>query len=442
MESALKFNNQYESIEFYSLVIQTKGKSPITLKAKLDNNEYADYLTIPACNKVTTLDLPFGVTCKLVSSLPFSYDVPFIPKYHNKHKIEDFLYEITYGNLDYEYAKQNMISPIGGCSAVRNCNFFGRNFDWLYNNDVQFIVHTPTSINYHGTLGVSGIIPGITKSTVDQQDITVDGTDMFKLLPFYLLDGINDKGLFCTHNLVPLDNEDDPTIEIAAKIEERDRIPVGMLVRYILDRFCTTTEAINYITNYVTIYFPDEMILCGYQSHFMIGDTTRTYIIEFENGKLITKAFNYITNFNITDVKFNKDNTIIYPNPSESGINKYGFGLERWDIIANNYKTVNSKSGMESLLDLIKFSNCYNEDSFWYSELVYNSDDDEGTPVTIDTPPENCTLSKQAMIESYEDRDRDNPSSWITCHSSIYDINKRILYVKNQESLIEYKFTM
>lgn len=442
MERAIKNKSgQYESIEFSSLVIQTKGKSTITLKAKLGDNEFSDYTMLPSSNKVTKLDLPIGVIFKLVSKHPFSYDVPFIPKYHNKQKIEDFLYEITYGNLDYEYAKQNMICPFGGCSSVRNGCFFGRNFDWLYNNDVQFIVHTPPSLDYYGTIGIAGIVPGITKSTADQVDITFDDKDMFKLLPFYLLDGINERGVFCTHNIVPLDNEESPTLEIPAKKEEKERIQIGMLVRYVLDKFASATEAINYITNYVTLYFPGGIIGAGYQSHFMIGDSSRTYIVEFINGEICIKQFNYITNFTISGVTFNKDNTIIYPLPSESGINKYGFGLERWDIIANNYKTSNTKEGMENLLELIKYSHGY-EEPFRYSELVQHSDDDEGNPITVDTPPELCTGSKEATIEMYENRDRDHPNSWITCHSSLYDLKCKKLYVKNQEEDYEFEFNI
>lgn len=444
MEYAIKRNGIYESIPFNSTAIQTQGKGVITLQAKIDNNEFVNYQSIPKSNTVTKLDIPNTVDCRLISKSPFNYTIPGVyPKYSDKQKVEDFLYEIQYGNIDYNYAKQYFIdTQLGGCSAIRNGNWFGRNFDWLYNNDIQFVVHTPTSLNRFGVLGVSGIIPGITKDTVDQDNIIIDGIDMFKLLPFYLLDGINEKGLFCTHNVVPLDNEENPTIEIQAQKEEKERICVPMLVRYILDNFSLAEQAIEYIKNYVTIYFSNTMISdWKYQSHFLIGDANSTYIIEFINNEMLVYKQNYITNFSITDVQFNSNNHIQYP-PTQYGMNKYGSGLERWDIIANTYQNTNSLNGMRQCLDLIKFSNCYESSTFWFSEAVKREEDDHSTIITVDSIPENCKNAKRAMMSAYHNKNRDNPRIWITCHSSVYDINGRKLYLKNQENELEYIFDL
>lgn len=442
MEYAIKNNGIYESIPFYSLAVQTKGRTNITLKANINNESYAKCKTIRDTNTVTKLDYPLGTTLKLTSRLPFSYTIPgLIPRYSNKHKIEDYLYEITYGNIDYDYAYTHLKDTmIGGCSSIRNGRRFGRNFDWQYDNQVQFIVHTPSSLDRYAVLGVSGIVPGITKSTVDQDNIIVEGVDMFKLLPFYLLDGINEKGVFCTQNLTPLDDEISPTTEVIAQIEERDRVSAVMLTRFILDKFSSADQAIQYLKNYTTIYFNGEVFDSGYRSHFMLGDIYSTYIIEFIDGEMKIIDHKYITNFNIAGVEFNKDKTIKYP-AMESGIYPYGFGLERWDIIAKNYNTSNTLSGMRALLDKLKFSNCYNEDDFWYSELVTQTDD-EGHSITVDTDPNVCTTAKAAFIEAYEDRDRDNPETWITCHSSIYDIYSKKLYITNQESTTEYVFKL
>lgn len=437
MDSAIKVNGMYESIPFNTSSIQTEGKNTITLQAKLDS--FVKYQYLPKCNTVTKLDFPDEVTLKLVSKYPFNYTLPGIqPRYSNKRKIEDFLYEIQYGNIDYEYAKQYYLdTQLGGCSAIRKNNEFGRNFDWIYNNDVQFVVHTPTTLSRNAVLGVSSIIPGITKNTVDQDNIIVGGVDMFKLLPFYLVDGINEKGLFVTHNVVPLDNEDEPTRAILAKKEERDRIPAPMLVRYILDNFDTADQAIRYIKDYVTIYFTDLMIdTWHYQTHLLIGDNIHTYVVEFIAGELIVHKQNYITNFQITGVNFDKDNHVISPY-IENGINKYGFGLERWNLLADS-KNIKD---MHLILDAVKYSLMYNEDNFRYSEIVRYLDDNEDY-ITVDTTPELCSITKEEQIELYNERDRDNPQIWITCHSSIYNIKNKQLYIKNQEGVTEYTFSL
>ena len=446
MEYAIKKDLNYESIVFNSDAIQTQGVSNITLQTKIDNNEFVNYQMISKKNTVTKLDFPEDIDLKLISRNPFGYTIPGVsPKYQNKKKIEDFLYEIQYGNIDYDYAKEYFIDTnIGGCSSIRNGNWFGRNFDWLYNNDVQFIVHTPTSFNRYSVLGVSGIIPGITKNTVDNDNIIVEGVDMFKLLPFYLLDGINEKGLFCTHNVVPLDNEDEPTIRIPALKEELEVIAIPMLVRYILDNFCSAKQAIDYIKNYVTLYFTNKMIEdYKYQSHFLIGDSKNTYVVEFINNEIVIHDWKYITNFQITDVQFDENNFIQYP-PTQFGINKYGKGLERWNIIALNYKDSSTLKGMRNLLDLVKYSNGYiwNENEFWYSEITGMLEDSEQSKITVDTPPTECTNAFSEVMVNWDYKDRDDPNVCITCHSSIYDICKKELYIKNQENETEYKFNL
>lgn len=442
MDYAIKKDNMYESITFYCEVIQTEGKAAISLCGRvLGADSFVVLKTISGANSITDTSVYSDyIELKLTSKKPFDYTLAGInARYRDKRKIEDFLYEISYGKTDYDYAYAHFDPVIsGGCSSVRNGSFFGRNFDWLYNNQVQFVVHTPKSLHTHEVLGVSGIIPGVEKSNVDDTNIMIDGVDMFKLVPFYLLDGINECGVFCTHNVVPLDDEDEPTMEIVAP-DELYRVPIPMLPRFILDRFGTADEALEFIREHVTLYFTDTMISAGYQSHFMLGDALNTYIIEFFNNEMKTIKSNYITNFNIIGVNFDENNFILYP-PSHSGINKYGSGLERWNIISSKYVASNTKEGMDNLMDSINYSLCYSE-PFWYSEIV-KMDDDEGNKITVDTPSELCTDAKETVIEKYNNRSRNNPEVWITCHSSIYDLTNKLLYIRNQENEKQFIFKL
>lgn len=444
MEYAIKQDQNYESIEFSGKdSIQTKSKSSmINLQARIGDNDFVDYQKIQQKDTVTLLSFPDEVKLRLSSKSPFNYTIPGVePRYYNKTKITDYLYEIDYGNIDYDYAKEYFDGNlIGGCSAVRNGNFFGRNFDWYYNQDVTFVVHTPSSIDRFGVLGVSGIVPGVDKDNADDEDITVEGVDMHKLIPFYLLDGVNEHGLFCTHNVVPLDDETSPTTKVTAKKEEIDNIYIPMVVRFVLDKFRSANEAINYLRDYTTLNFSEEMIDKGFQSHIMIGDNSNTFIIEFEDGEMIVTKKNYITNFNINGVEFGEDGKVIYPMPTVSGINKYGMGLERWDIITEGYKDSNTLTGMMELMDKVKYSNCYGDD-FWYSEIVKMTDDNGGK-ITVDTDSNDCDNAKQNVKYLWSTKDRDNPKVWWTQHSSVYDIRKKELYIKSQEGEIIFLFNI
>lgn len=442
MDYAVKNNGQYESIVFNSWIIQTHGRNQITLQAKIDDNQFADYKVIPAANTVTKLDIPIPADLRLVSKYNFDYTIPFVPiKYFEKHIIEDYLYDITYGKIDYDYAYENFNpSNSGGCSSIRNGCLVGRNFDWLYDQEVQFVVHTPTSFNSYAVLGVASIIPGVNKNNAGNSEIIIDGLDMHKMIPFYLVDGINERGVFCNMNIVPLDNKTDPTQYFIANKEELHVVCAQMLPRFILDRFATAKQAVDYIVDYVTVYFTDSMLSSGYQCHLMIGDCSSNYIVEFINGEVKVICSNYMTNFNIDGVQFDKYHKIIYP-PTQYGMDQYGAGLERWDIIADNYGNSNNYDGMRSLLEKLCFSNAYNDEAFWYSELVKGTDDDGGV-ITADTPPEKCQTLKALALQQFDEKDRDDPKVWITCHASIYDINRKVLYIRNQENKTDYTFNI
>lgn len=74
---------------------------------------------------------------------------------------------------------------------------------------------------------------------------------MYKLVPFQLVDGINDAGLVINMNVVPrqdLDNEHYPDVEldrntnkyiypIGGQQDEKVRISIMMLPRFVLDTF-------------------------------------------------------------------------------------------------------------------------------------------------------------------------------------------------------------
>lgn len=442
MEYATKRNGRYESVEFNSEAVQTEGKGQITLYGRLNEEEFVRLKYISKENQITDLRMPSAVNFKLVSRWPFGYKIPDVdPDYMDKRKIENYLYEITYGNIDYDYAYSHFVpATAGACTAIRNGKWFGRNFDWTYNEQVQFVVHTPLSLEHYGVLGVSSAVPGVVQSNVDNESITIEGVDMFKLVPFYLVDGVNDKGLFCTHNIVPLDDEETPTTEIPAKKEERSRVCAMMLVRFILDKFANVESALSYLRDYTTVFFPEDMIEQGYQSHFMIGDSYSTRIIEFVNGEIkIVDSYKYMTNFNLTGVTFNPDKTIIYP-PTTSGIDKYGMGLERWNLVTEMYNKCKTREGMTETLDAARYSNAYGE-PFWHSEIVKNYTDDGGTnPITVDTPPEECSDAVEEVRGAWSERKRSEGKVWHTCHSCVYDLSKRIMYIKNQEGENEYTF--
>lgn len=369
-------------------------------------------------------------------------------------KISDYFYEIEYDKLDYEFAKEynrKFYKPVAaGCSSVRNGNWYGRNLDWFYNNQVDFLVRTTNDGSRYASIGIAGGVPELTKDVVESGN----WVSQYKYLPFSMQDGINENGVFCNINVVPADKG--YTKGTTPLIEKREEICALSLVRYVLDNFESAYSAVEYIKNYVSVYQNKKLWEFGYESHFMIGDGENTFILEFVNNQIISinvtsgggdaklDGKTYMTNFYLSGVTLNNDGTVYTPYTQDAthnaittnGITKNGSGLERYNIIAQNYSSSNSKIGMTSLMNLLKYSNSYNENQtpFWYTEFV----GERGLTVASTTQEYGPVV--EIAIDMYEHRSRETASTWHTTHSCVYDIQNKKVYVHSQETNDEYEF--
>lgn len=371
--------------------------------------------------------------------------------YSEKKKIKDFLYELNYDELDYEYAKQKLDASqdvnVGACSSVQKGNFYGRKYDWLYDNTAEFIVRTPAKDGRYATIGVGGFSADLTEEVVSSDT----PSESYKIVPFKIVDGINEKGLVCNINVVPVQKGE--TTGTTPLLEERERICNLMLPRYILDNFATAKEATEYIKNYVSVY---NHKLLGEQFHYdlhvMVGDKDNTYVIEFVNNEVRVLEKAYMTNFHLSDVNFNSDGSVYTPetkneNPaydamSVNNITSHGSGLERYNLINEAYETLESKEDMAALLDKLTYTNAYKDEVTprWYTEGVGEQKD--GTDETVNSSIELCEQTFVKMKEFFAERSRENPMTWQTVHSSLYDIEARKVYIIAQEDGEEMEFQL
>lgn len=373
----------------------------------------------------------------------------------------EFHYLSKYNKLDYEYAneyfsKHSVPVSIGGCTSVRNGSEYGRNIDWLYSDMVEFVIRTDT------TLGVAGGNSVFTKQFVEETPKDVQ----YKILPFYLQDGINKDGVFANINVVTreADAKGINTHSVPA-VEKREEVCAIMLVRYILDKFSSATEAVEYIRDYVDIFLPKSLNDIEYECHFMIGDRTKTYVLEIVNNAVVFKEHNILSNFFIDGVTFNedgtlysiKDITVVTPEsheepesseeptepeityehlPSvENGLMPYSSGVERYNIAVKHEGTM--RELMNKLIYTHTYSDAEGED-FWYSEYT-------GEGLTIDNPvsdyEENGRIGR--IKETYRNRTRENPITWQSVHSSVYNLDKLTLnLVVQEDTSIEFNYKL
>ena len=343
------------------------------------------------------------------------------------------------------------------CSSFRKNNFFGKNYDYIYNEDAEFIVKTSNKFAKYASIGIAHI-PGLTNNLVknilrddlgnEDLENEIEPTsieffnhpnlyysDIYRVLPFSLVDGLNEEGVVVSCHFLPSNEH-----TIGTNINSHTKIPSNFLVRYILDNYATAREAMIAIRNDLNIYSPQRG-----ETHLLIADKTETYYITFiKNNVKIIKLDErpYITNFNIEGLQLiNIDNANSIVNVNS--IDEYSTGVERYNIINKEYESVNSLDTSINLLKKLNYANTYSQDTnpFWYSEYVskkYNLSLSE-----IETNKIKFLPIIEKEINKFKNRSRDqaneNYGTWHTKHSVVYNIDSLEMHLSNQEKFDEYK---
>lgn len=339
--------------------------------------------------------------------------------YTEPKQIAPYLYEMTF--TDYTVDKENVTHnsmEAFGCSSVRNGNYYGRNFDYIFNDSPEFVVHVTATDDRHASLGVATHY-GLRESNL----LKGEYDKQLELIPNLTLDGINDAGVIASINVVP-GKED--VGELTGTNPAGDPLHAAYVVRYILDNADSADEAVN-LLKARNIY---GSAVSDLYIHVMIADPTKTYVVEFIDNKLVAEE----------KTGDNQIMTNFYVNLPE--LTEHSSGVERYQILKDNYAEGDSMVGMRNLMARVKYSNAYSysNEPVWYSESVPQS--------IINNPTEE---QYEYYMEKYDNIRKDywnyvtndirnpaNPAFWHTTHNSVYDIEKRMLRVTVQENYSDY----
>ena len=322
-------------------------------------------------------------------------------------RLDEFLYECTFHQFDYAkgyaFMKKNY-APAGACSAVRNGNFLGHNYDGQYDWVREVIVHTPAEQGRHATVGVAASI-----NLVPDNPMIIPVNGYFKYAPFCVLDGINDAGLAACLNLVEADHG-----HTTGTNPGKEELNVYMSVRYVLDYAGSVAEALQLLEN-KNMYSGANMEL-----HLLLADATETAIVEFVDNKMVVKkGATIMTNF------FN----------TQESLNAHAKGVERYNILKENYAESSTKAGMKQLLDRVRYSNLYNRSNAnpWYSEFASAQKD-----ISLNSPKEQLQSLLEEHTKIYENRQR-TYDCWTTKHRAVYDLTNKTLNIVTQEGNNEFE---
>lgn len=392
--------------------------------------------------------------------------------YSKPKHLAPYLHEITYDDYRYD-ANEETTKGSGdasfGCSSVRKGDFYGRNFDYVFNDTPEFIVHVKANEkkHRHESIGVATHFGLREQKFLDGKY----GSKDIELIPNLTLDGINDAGLICSHNVVSMEPLEDGLVP-ETNPGAPNKLHQLFIPRYILDNAASVDEAIGLLKKEnlnIQGSLNNEHFL-----HIMISDKTKTAVVEFfHKTDSAHNHFDVVEKYkNINPETFVKGQepimTNYYVNNYEEVEGEYQDnyyftndeknGDERFEILKDGYKSVDSVASMRNLMQKVKFSiacdflhnpvpmNVHNEEedgslnSEWYSESVKQSD---LYPSDVEFDWREAQAGLREFKEEYwkaisdDDRSTANPAYWITTHNSTYDMSTLSLVVSVQENYLK-----
>lgn len=370
--------------------------------------------------------------------------------YSSLVKIQDHTYRTVYDEIDYLKAYEffNKLKPTprtfvgkpnhqyGACNAFVKGNLVGDTFDWNYDESAFFEIHTP-AVN-----GRKSVIGLCRKSDLLAADVESGKySDKFDILPFELVRGFNTDGLAVITLVMP--NDKGVTYGTTPLSTLKETVSETMLPRFILDKFSTVDDAIDYIKEHVSVFAPTPLVQMGYEQHYMIIDRTKSVVLEFVGNAPVVIESDKCTNFVLDGTETNKDGSVYTPATQDADhdaiktnlITEYGSGLERWNVINAALPTIREgdMDAFQALLISLMYSKTYDRttDPFRYTEYV-------GGEYTCATPIE-VFDAKDGIVEKaiaeFEKRDRKTGKTWHSVSGAVIDLENLEMHVVFQEDL-------
>lgn len=364
--------------------------------------------------------------------------------YSRIKKVGDYFYEMDFNNVDYDFGKKYMAELYAGsgclCTVVQNGNIIGRNLDEYFDESVTVLIRVAPGNGRYGSVGLISGIPSLNRQLMESGEYA----DVLLAAPFHTVDAVNEKGLFAEINLLNREESKGRTTGTVPAVELRDKIAMPMLVRYVVDHYATVDEAVAGIRDYVSVYVPERE---SGEFHFLLTDGTKTVIMEFVENAVKVREVGplkdypaIMANFYVDGVELNNDNTITRNTSSDpdavnqNGVTPYGSGIERHNLAVAGLSNADTIDGMKSLMRNLFYTKSYTlTENKWFTEFV-------GDGLKVTTPDAGFADIMDRAADAYAHRDRNNPLTWQTVHSVVYDLANKTLAVCVQQGETYYMY--
>lgn len=238
----------------------------------------------------------------------------------------------------------------GGCTAVAATlengeTIVGRNYDFYISNKPGFIVRTKEKDKYEtaGIVYYNEYIP-------DADVIRNKGLNilMYKMLPLFSLDVINDQGLYVEVNMRYGERDEAGSSVFpltGTNPDSAQRACIAGLNTRLCQNCATVKEAIEYV-NGLDLYGPDSEDM-DWNFCYLMADATGDYgVLEVADNKVSFLDKQQIqTNFYVTKEFFDKQNL-------KSGVGRYA-------VLEKNIDNVSSEEDMSELMKSVSYAQSY-----------------------------------------------------------------------------------
>ena len=342
-------------------------------------------------------------------------------------KVAQYLYKADLKNYDYDagetFVRQHYPDEnVGACSSVVKGDLFGHNYDGKYDNTAEFVVRTPARHGVNSAVGIA-VIPGVlTNDMVDAETESELTKQAYEVLPLFMVDGVNDKGVAVSAHYMPDADVSD--------LSDDSGMCALFAVRYILDNANTAAEAVDLIAGKAFWFPQNAKIKAGF--YLLISDKTGTYKADLKGHSEVYQEGEKPIMTNFRTIGWDGD-----PATLEAHAN----GIERYEVLSDAYDQINDELGMLNALKSVRYTGAYDtsKEDFWYSD--YNGDWSElgFGDLTIDSPHDAYAEVVAYMSDKFGNRERDGETRQ-TIHTVVYDIDKLAMSVMVQEEDRVYKF--
>ncbi|MCQ2794989.1 MAG: linear amide C-N hydrolase [Bacilli bacterium] len=386
----------------------------------------------------------------------------------------DYLYDVTYNDYSWDDVTNWMNSPKNanpnqgafGCSSIHFGNFYGRSFDFCFTTMNEFLVKTKNENGHFASIGISiadcnvdeARIQKIINGEGDENDKTIE-----KLIPFGMVDGINENGVVCNTNVVPAHDldplEGQEEYHTIGTNPGKEDLFYQFMPRFILDNATSAKHAVQLLRERNLTAVNKKGEVCdlfgvakmGYELHCMIADKDETYVIEMvDNQMIVLKSGSHVmTNYYLSNCT-----------STGQGFERYTVLFDHWQVW-NNAKTDEEKCSLDKMKTAIHdvmYSEAYNPNLHpegvancpkWPTEFA-------GSGVPFYKAQEECQKRwdhglKSDLERNYEkvnsEKGRESKSGpavpWISTHAEVFDIENKTLHLvtqeKEQEGLYDFK---